>query len=205
MMMTRSTGKWEARHAGRYALPSSWAREDAFYEQLSFCDVTHVFRFVNEQCQFVLALTPPQPRHAKQVADTDSLMAVFIAQAMNYGNLVMSRTSDIPYLESGILECPWGAEIPSQIRGRQHNGRSLQGLCDFARATFGTTPGQGIDRELPELQRWAHEMLKMLRKIISGDKTGAKQVIRRVAAQFQTSCWIRPGAGGSVALLWIWI
>jgi len=34
---------------------------------------------------------------AKQVADPDSLMAVIIAQAMNYGNLVMAGTSDIPY------------------------------------------------------------------------------------------------------------
>ena len=38
-----------------------------------------------------------QPRYAKQVADTDSLLAVLVAQAMNYGNLLMSRTSDIPY------------------------------------------------------------------------------------------------------------
>ena len=30
------------------------AREEAFYEQLSFCDVADVFRFVNEQCQFLL-------------------------------------------------------------------------------------------------------------------------------------------------------
>jgi hypothetical protein len=54
-----------------------------------------VFRFVNEQCRFLLALTPLQPRYAKQVADADSLMAVIMAQAMNHGNLVMSRTSDI--------------------------------------------------------------------------------------------------------------
>lgn len=73
------------------------AREVAFYEQLSFCDVADVFRFVNEQCQFLSALKPLQPRYAKQVADADSLMAVIIAQAMNHGNLIMSRTSDIPY------------------------------------------------------------------------------------------------------------
>ena len=30
------------------------AREEAFYEQLPFCDVADVFRFVNEQCQFLL-------------------------------------------------------------------------------------------------------------------------------------------------------
>jgi TnpA family transposase len=73
------------------------AREEAFYEQLSYCDVSDVFRFVNAQCQFLSALTPLQPRYAKQVADPDSLMAVILAQAMNHGNLVMSRTSDIPY------------------------------------------------------------------------------------------------------------
>ncbi|UDI81674.1 transposase Tn3 family protein [Xanthomonas citri pv. mangiferaeindicae] len=73
------------------------AREKAFYEQLPFCDVADVFRFVDGQCQFLSALTPLQPRYAKKVADTDSLMAVIIAQAMNHGNQVMARTSDIPY------------------------------------------------------------------------------------------------------------
>ncbi|MDD2466279.1 MAG: Tn3 family transposase [Desulfobulbus sp.] len=73
------------------------AREQAFYEQLPFCDVADVFRFVNDQCQFLSTLTPLQPRYAKKVADPDSLMAVIIAQAMNHGNVVMSRTSDIPY------------------------------------------------------------------------------------------------------------
>jgi Transposase and inactivated derivatives, TnpA family len=73
------------------------AHENALYEQLTFCDVADVFRFVNGQCQFLSALTPLQPRYAKKVADADSLMAVIIAQAMNHGNQVMARTSDIPY------------------------------------------------------------------------------------------------------------
>lgn len=73
------------------------AREQAFYEQLPLCDVSDVIRFVNEQCGFFSALTPLQPRYAKKVADADSLMAVIIAQAMNHGNLIMARTSDIPY------------------------------------------------------------------------------------------------------------
>ena len=72
-------------------------REQEFYEQLPSCDVADVFRFVNSQCQFLSALTPLQPRYAKKVADADSLMAVIIAQAMNHGNQVMARTSDIPY------------------------------------------------------------------------------------------------------------
>ncbi|MBE9401953.1 Tn3 family transposase [Acinetobacter albensis] len=72
-------------------------QEQPFYEKLSYCDVADVFRFVNGQCQFLSALTPLQPRYVKKVADTDSLMAVIIAQAMNHGNQVMARTSDIPY------------------------------------------------------------------------------------------------------------
>ncbi len=76
---------------------SQKAREQAFYEQLPHCDVADVFRFVNRQCQFLSALTPLQPRYAKKVADADSLTAVIIAQAMNHGNQVMARTSDIPY------------------------------------------------------------------------------------------------------------
>ena len=73
------------------------AREQAFYEQLPFCDMADVFRFVNCECRFLSALTPLQPRYAKKVADADSLMAVIIAQAMNHGNLLMAKTSDIPY------------------------------------------------------------------------------------------------------------
>jgi len=72
-------------------------REQTFYQRLPFCDVADVFRFVNRECRFLSALTPMQPRYAKKVADADSLMAVIIAQAMNHGNLVMARTSDIPY------------------------------------------------------------------------------------------------------------
>jgi TnpA family transposase len=76
---------------------SSPVSEQSFYEQLPFCDVADVFRFVNNQCQFLSALTPLQPRYAKSEGDADSIMAVIIAQAMNYGNKVMAGTSDIPY------------------------------------------------------------------------------------------------------------
>ena len=71
--------------------------QDSFYEQLPFCDVAEVLRFVNQECQFLWALTPLQPRYAKQVADENSLLAVITAQAMNHGNRLMSRTSDISY------------------------------------------------------------------------------------------------------------
>lgn len=66
------------------------AQEKRFYEQLPFCDVTDVFRFVNGQCRFLHAMKPLQPRYAKKNADADSLMAVIVAQAMNHGNHVMA-------------------------------------------------------------------------------------------------------------------
>jgi hypothetical protein len=46
------------------------AQQDSFYEQLSFCDVADVFRFVNEQCQFLSALTPLQPRLTRSRSQT---------------------------------------------------------------------------------------------------------------------------------------
>lgn len=71
--------------------------QESFYKQLPFCDVTDVFRFVDKQCQFLSALTPLQPRYAKRNTSVDSLIATITAQAMNHGNLVMAKTSDIPY------------------------------------------------------------------------------------------------------------
>ena len=82
------------------------AQEKRFYEQIQFCDVTDIFRFVNEQCRFLPAMKPLQPRYAKKEADADSLMAVIVAQAMNHGNHVMARTSDIPF---HVLETLYGA------------------------------------------------------------------------------------------------
>jgi TnpA family transposase len=71
--------------------------QKSFYTNVMPCDITDIFRFVNERCHFLAAMTPLQPRYAKKVTDEDSLMAVIIAQAINHGNLSMSETSDIPY------------------------------------------------------------------------------------------------------------
>ncbi|WP_148245201.1 Tn3 family transposase [Enterobacter asburiae] len=84
----------------------SWRKQDTgdqsdsvtdFYSQLPLSELTDVFRFVNQQCSFLSALTPLQPLYVKKGAVADNLMAVIMAQAMNHGNLTMSRTSDIPY------------------------------------------------------------------------------------------------------------
>ncbi len=71
--------------------------QQGFYGKLQARDIADVFRFVNEQCHFLSAMTPLQPRYAKKIADEDSLMAVIIAQAMNHGNFSMAETCDIPY------------------------------------------------------------------------------------------------------------
>ena len=68
-----------------------------FYAKLTAHSLADVFRFVNECSNFLSALTPLQPRYAKKIADEDSLMAVIVAQAMNYGTLSMAEASDIPY------------------------------------------------------------------------------------------------------------
>lgn len=71
--------------------------QTGFYAKLPARDIADIFRFVNERCNFLSALTPLQPRYAKKIADENSLMAVIIGQALNHGNLSMAETSDIPY------------------------------------------------------------------------------------------------------------
>jgi hypothetical protein len=94
----------------------SWRREKVkagedidpvFYARLGLRDIADIFRFVNQRCDFLSALTPLQPRYAKKVADDNSLMAVILAQAMNHGHLRMAETSDIPYhmLEETYKQC----------------------------------------------------------------------------------------------------
>ncbi len=135
------------------------AREKAFYEQLPFCDVADVFRFVDGQCQLLSALTPLQPRYAKKVADADSLMAVIIAQAMNHGNQVMARTSDIPY---HVLESAYQQYLRHAARGqRLHQQRHRRAIdlpvllvrprCAVRRCRWSEIRRRAADREGPLL------------------------------------------------------
>lgn len=133
------------------------ARQAAFYELLPFCDVADVFRFVNGQCQFLSALTPLQPRYAKKVADTDSLIAVIIAQAMNHGNLVMSRTSDIPY---HVLEATYQQYLrqSSLQTANDRISNAIAGLPIFPHYSFdldtlyGAVDGQKFSVEQPTVK-----------------------------------------------------
>ena len=132
-------------------------REETFYAQLPFCDVADVCRFVNGQCRFLSALTPLQPRYAKQVADADSLMAVIIAQAMNHGNLVLSRTSDIPY---HVLEATYQQYLrqASLQAANDRISNAIAGLSIFPHysfdleALYGAVDGQKFGVERPTVK-----------------------------------------------------
>ena len=71
--------------------------QDGFYDNLTVQPIVDVFRFVNQTCGFLSALTPLQPRYAKKVADEAELMAVIMARAMGFGNFGMAQACDIPY------------------------------------------------------------------------------------------------------------
>ena len=70
---------------------------DGIYDNLTAQPIVDVFRFVNQACGFLSALTPLQPRYAKKVADEAELMAVIMARAMGFGNFGMAQACDIPY------------------------------------------------------------------------------------------------------------
>ena len=131
--------------------------EQAFYEQLPYCDIADVCRFVNEECDFLSALKPLQPRYAKKVANTNSLIAVIMAQAMNHGNLVLSRTSDIPY---HILETTYQQYL-RQASLNAANDRISNAIADLPifphysfdlDALYGAVDGQKFGVERPTVK-----------------------------------------------------
>jgi hypothetical protein len=129
-------------------------QQEAFYAQLTYCDIADVLRFVNRECRFLAALKPLQPRYAKQVADEDSLTAVLVAQAMNHGNLLMSRTSDIPY---HVLEATYQQYLRLQTLQAANDriSNAIAGLPIFEHYSFdletlyGAVDGQKFGVERP--------------------------------------------------------
>jgi len=112
------------------------ALQSGFYAKLQARGIADIFRFVNEHCHFLLALTPLQPRYAKKVADEDSLMAVIIGQALNHGNLSMAETSDIPY---HVLEATYQQYLRlSTLRAANDRvSNFIGGLSIFPQYSFG--------------------------------------------------------------------
>jgi TnpA family transposase len=150
-------GKTKALTCRRPKADKDAAHQNSFYEQMPFCDIGDVFRFVHEQTEFLSAFTPLQPRYAKQVADAESLMAVILAQAMNHGNLVMARTSDVPY---HLLEATYQQYL-RQATLQAANDRvsnSIAGLPIFLHysfdpdALYGGVDGQKFGVERPTIK-----------------------------------------------------
>jgi len=113
--------------------------------------VADVCRFVHDHCQFQSALTPLQPRYAKKVADADSLLA------MNHGNLVMARTSDIPY---HVLETTYQQYLrqASLQAANDRSSKAIAALPIFPHysfdldALYGAVDGQKFGVEHPTVK-----------------------------------------------------
>ncbi|WP_341793717.1 MULTISPECIES: Tn3 family transposase [unclassified Rickettsia] len=72
--------------------------QNKFFKQLPFCDISDLLIFVNDNCRFMSAFTPLQPRYFKHDADNkEKLIATILAQAFNHGNYKMSQVSDVSY------------------------------------------------------------------------------------------------------------
>lgn len=71
-----------------------------FFKQIPFCEIDNVLKIVDDDCNFLSAFTPLQPRYSKITTfDKNKLIAAILAQAFNFGNYKMSQISDISYQE----------------------------------------------------------------------------------------------------------
>lgn len=72
--------------------------QNKFFKQLPVFDISDLLNFVNNDCNFLSAFTPLQPRYFKQDSNNkEKLIATILAQAFNHGNYKMSQISDISY------------------------------------------------------------------------------------------------------------
>lgn len=74
-----------------------------FFKQLPFCDIVDVLKFVNKDSGFLADLTHIQPLYSKQIAREDCLIATIMAEAMNNGNLNMSKLNPSIYIVIQII------------------------------------------------------------------------------------------------------
>ena len=75
------------------------ALKQHFYSKIPSRDIADVLRLVDEECHFLSAFTPLQPRYAKQADKKEKLIAVLMAQGTNRSNFNMAEICDIPYFD----------------------------------------------------------------------------------------------------------
>jgi len=132
--------------------------EDIFYAKLPSVDIIDVLRFVQKGCNFLSAFIPIQTCYTtKNDVDEDSLLAVIMAQAMNYGLLKMSKVSDVPYhrlndmyskcfRKSTLLE---GNKIISNATG---NLSIFPGYSFDVTTLYGSVDGQKLEAKQPTIK-----------------------------------------------------
>jgi TnpA family transposase len=72
--------------------------QNHFFKQIPSANISDLINFVNDDCNFLSAFIPLQPRYAKsQENNKDTLIATILAQAFSLGNYKMSQISDLSY------------------------------------------------------------------------------------------------------------
>ena len=148
----RKALSWRKPKAGKEA-----TRQAGFYAKPPARDIAGIFRLVDGRRHSLSALAPRQPRHAKEVADGDSLVAAIFARAMNHGNPSMAETSDIPY---HILEATHRQCLRLSTCGRQTTGSAVSSpgsaSSRIARLTwkfsYGSVDGQKFESASPTVK-----------------------------------------------------
>jgi TnpA family transposase len=148
-------------------------QKQTFYDKLPLSDISDVLRFINEQCGFLSAFTPLQPRYNKQKLDDDHLIATLISQGMNIGHYRMSQISDIPY---HILESTYQQYLRLGTLRKAHDiiANAIMRLSIFPHYTFdddtlyGALDGQKYEMLTPTLKaRYSRKYYKKGRGVVA--------------------------------------
>jgi TnpA family transposase len=131
--------------------------ENTIYEQLIPVDIIDVLRFVNEECNFLSAFTPVQNRYVKNKINEDSILAVLIAQSMNYGIPKFSKIADINYDHLSDVYGQYFRKAPLQ-EGNCIISNTMKKLPIFEHYSYdistlyGSVDGQKLESQTPTIK-----------------------------------------------------
>jgi hypothetical protein len=131
--------------------------ENTIYEQLVPVDIIDVLRFVNAECNFLSAFTPVQNRYVKNKINEDSILAVLIAQSMNYGIPKFSKIADINYDHLSDVYGQYFRKAPLQ-EGNSIISNAMKKLPIFEHYSYdistlyGSVDGQKLESQTPTIK-----------------------------------------------------